>query len=170
MAENIQDSDWKNLAEDDFINKLIPDPKNTDINVITGVFLGKGTDAKVVRLYTTLQLNQYMQIPIDKILGAKRFPSGQIVIWIPGDLKVQVITTATLSGDFLKGNLQSSFSGQGGGLSGISQLLARAAGGGGGSNTFFAGCRTDVADPGGDPTCTLASSCFCPPPPSGCRC
>ena len=90
MAEKRQMDDWKDLTEDDLIKQLIPDPNSPDVNVLMGILIGRGRDAKTLRVYTTLQLNQFFEIPTDRILGVKRFPLGQIVVWIPGDLKVQL--------------------------------------------------------------------------------
>ncbi len=164
-------NDWKNLTEDDLISQIMPDPNNPDVNVLAGLFLGKDTNESTLRFYTTLQLNQYFQIPKDKILGVKRFPSGQIVIWLPGDLKVQLTTSTTMSGDYLKGNLQSAYSNRAGVGMGITQLFRAFAPTGGGGGTSWAGCPSDLP---GDPNCPIpntSSPPLCGPnPPSGCRC
>lgn len=168
MSDKDQDSskgkDWikKALEEDDFIKRVLPDMDNPDLNVLSGMFLGKGADEKNVRLYTTLELNQYFQIPKDKILGLKRFPSGRIAIWIPGDLRLQLITSSTLSGDFLKGGIQSAYSKSGmpGGLNSIARSLARQNQGGFSRDPF---CRTNAPDPD-NPICGLTDS-GCPSPP-----
>jgi hypothetical protein len=163
MSEKNEYSDRKGLEEDDLIKQLIPDPNNPDVNVLVGAFLGRGTDEKTIRLYTTLKLDQYFQLPKDKVLGVKRFSTGEIVVWIPGDLRVLATTSNTLSGDFLKGSIQSSFSRRGGG--GLGSLIARL-------NqapppSAFGGpfCKTDIPDPS-DPTCGLTQA-GCPPGP-GC--
>jgi len=169
MAEKQPMDDWKNLTEDDLIKQLIPDPNNHDIpNVLVGLMMGKGSDAKTIRVYTTLQLNQFFQIPADKILGVKRYPMGQIAVWIPGDLRVQLTTSHTLSGDFLKGSIQAAHGRRGGG--GVSGLVSAMIGTGGGG-TSFGGCPTDLPF---DPSCpipTTTSPPLCGPnPPTGCRC
>jgi hypothetical protein len=64
----------------DLINQLVPDPSNPDVNVLTGVFLGRGEDDKTVRVYTSVRLTEYFQIPKAKILGVKRFPTGQLAV------------------------------------------------------------------------------------------
>jgi hypothetical protein len=172
MPQKMQLDDWKHLTEDDLINQLIPDPNNPDLNVLVGVLLGKDTNEKLIRVYTTLRLDQYFLVPKDRILGAKRFPSSQIIIWIPGDVKVQHLCNTTLSGDFLKGSLQSAYArraGGGGGISGLGSALAAMVGNGGG--TSWGGCPTDLPF---DPSCpipTTTSPPLCGPnPPTGCRC
>jgi len=154
-------NDWKSLTDDDLISQLMPDPNNPDVNVIFGIFLGKDTNEKFVRLYTSLQLNQYFQIPKDKILGVKRFPSDRIALWIPGDQKVQLTTTSSLSGDFLKGNIQSALSANGNIGTTINSVLAAMSGGGNGVTDFYRGCISNSGTP--DPFCTH-------PPPTGCGC
>jgi hypothetical protein len=164
MTEKHEDSTRKGLEEDDLINKLIPDPNNPDVSVLVGAFLGRGTDEKSIRLYTTVRLDQYFQVPKDKVLGVKRFSSGQIAVWIPGDLRVQAVTSSTLSGDFLKGSIQSAFSMRGGGgLGSAAAILSRQAP----PPSAFGGpfCSTDIPDPT-NPICGLTQA-GCPSPP-GC--
>jgi len=156
-------NDWKNLTDDELISQLMPDPNNPDVNVVFGIFLGKDTNEKLIRLYTTLQLNQYFQIPKDKILGVKRFPSDRIALWIPGDLKVQLTATASLSGDFLKGSIQAARSASGNRGTTINSILAAMVGNGGGVTDFFPGCVSNSGTP--DPFCQPP-----PTPPTGCGC
>jgi hypothetical protein len=166
MAEGRQTDDWRNLTEDDLIRQLIPDPNRPDVNALTGILIGRGRDATMLRVYTTLQLNQFFEVPTDRILGVKRFPMGQIAVWIPGDLKVQLTTTNTLSGDFLKGSIQAAYARRAGGVSGLISALVGTGGG-----TSWGGCPTDLP---GDPSCpipTTTSPPLCGPnPPTGCRC
>lgn len=163
-------NDWKSLTDDDLITQLMPDPNNPDINVVVGVFLGSDLNEKMVRLYTTLQLNQYFQIPKDKILGAKRFPSERIAIWIPGDLKIQLTTSNTLSGDFLKGNFLSAYS-RGARTAGLGSVLtAMLAAGPGGGTSFFPGCQSNDTEPVCHDTLSPNLCNPQPPLPTGCRC
>ena len=162
MTENYQDSLQKALEEDDLINNLIPDPDSPDVNVLVGAFLGRGSDEKSIRVYTTVRLDAYFQVPKDKVLGVKRFATGQIAVWIPADLKLQAVASCSLSGDFLKGSIQSAFSGRGtGGLrSSVARLNQQQEPI---SRSPF--CSTDVPDPS-NPICGLtASGC-----PSGPQC
>jgi hypothetical protein len=166
MADTGGKNDWENLTDDELIRKLVPDPSSPDVSVLVGTLIGRGTDAKTLRLYTTLQLNQFVEIPADRILGVKRFPMGQIAVWIPGDLNVRVTTTNSLSGEFLRGSIQAGYGRAGGG---VASLISAMVGGSGG--TSWGGCPTDLP---GDPSCpipTTSSPPLCGPnPPTGCRC
>ncbi len=165
MSEEEHRDDWKDLVDDDLIRRLIPDPDNPNVNVLTGVLVGRGRDQKTLRVYTTLQLNQFVEVPIDRILGVKRFPMGQVAVWIPGDLDVQVTTTNTLSGDFLKGSIQAAHGPSTGGVSGLVSAMLGTGGGG----TSFGGCPTDLFDPS-CPIPNTSSPPLCGPAPTGCRC
>ena len=153
------------LEDDELLDQLLPDLDRSDVNPLAGVFVGKGASANTIRLYTTLTLDQYFQLPRDKVLGIKRYPSGRVVLWVPTDLRVQLVKSDTLPGDFLKGATQSALSRRSVGGSGLRRLFAAGPIGG----TSWGGCRTDFPDPSGDPTCTLI--CTPPePPPTGCSC
>jgi hypothetical protein len=167
MAEEGRSEDWKDLADDELIGRLLPDPSSPNVNVLTGALVGRGPDGSTLRVYTTLQLNQFVEVPVDRILGVKRFPMGQIAVWIPGDLDVTVTTTNTVSGEFLKGSIQAS-RGQmaGGGLGGLVSAMIGTGGGG----TSFGGCPTDLPF---DPSCPIPNTTsppLCGPKPTGCRC
>ncbi len=154
------------LEEDEFLDQLLPDLDRPDVNPLVGVFVGKGASANTIRLYTTLTLDRYFQLPRDKVLGIKRYPSGRVVLGVPADLRVQVVTSDAVPGDFLKGATQSALSRRSVGSSGLRRLFATGPIGG---TSWGGGCATDFPDPSGDPTCTL----ICPPPqppPTGCSC
>ncbi len=157
--------DRQHFDEDDLIEHLVPDLDHPDVLPISGVFIGKGSTAETIRLYTTIQLNQYFQVPRDKVLGVKRFASGVVVIWVPADLRVQLLHSDTLSGDFLKGSIQAE---AGSRLGGVRRLFAPAQNGGGGGFSRSPFCQTDVVDPG-NPICTLSPGCG-QPTPTGCSC
>jgi hypothetical protein len=167
MPEKMQLEDWKSLTEDALISQLAAGP-NPDLNVLVGVLLGNDTNEKLIRVYTSLRLDQFFLVPKDKILGAKRFPSGLIALWIPGDLRIQQVCSTTLSGDFLKGGVQAAYARRGSGaVGGLGSVLSAIGGGG----TSWGGCPTDLPF---DPSCpipTTTSPPLCGPnPPTGCRC
>jgi hypothetical protein len=164
MAEKRQDPTKTDSEATDLLNRLVPDPSNPDVNVLTGVFLGRAEDDRSARLYTTVRLTQYFQLPKDKILGVKRFPTGQLAVWIPGDLRVQVVTSNSFSGDFLKGNIQAAFAKRGAGGLGAAARLSQQ--GPDGASAFPGPfCTTDIPDPT-NPICGLTQA-GCPPGP-GC--
>ena len=165
MAERDYDA-GKGMEDDELINKLLPDPNNPDLNVLTGFFIGRGTDDKSVRVYTNMRLTQYFLIPKEKVLGVKHFPSGQLAVWIPGDLKVQLVSSNTISGDFLKGGIQSAYARRGGGGLGASIARLNQQQGPDQASQFGGPfCTTDIPDPS-NPICGLTQA-GCPPGP-GC--
>lgn len=158
--------DWKDLADDELIKRLLPDPDSPNVNVLMGMLIGRGRDDSTLRVYTTLQLNQFIEVPADRILGVKRLPMGQIAVWIPGDLDVRVTTTSTLSGEFLRGSIQAAHGRAGGGLGNLVSAMI----GGGGGGTSFGGCPTDLPF---DPSCPIPNTTsppLCGRNPTGCRC
>lgn len=159
------DNNWKNLLEEDLKSELIKDPDNSDLNVLSGIFLGKSTDEKMIRVYTKLDLSQYFRVPKDRILDAKRFPSGKIAVWIPGDLKIKLVTSDTLSGDFLKGSLQSANARRGSNTSILGSILGTNGPIGG---TSF-GCPLSDGQPICDTRTVFPNTCGCGGP-SGCTC
>jgi hypothetical protein len=164
MAESGRSDDWQDLSEDELIKKLVPDPDSPDVNVLVGVLIGRGRDEKTLRVYTTLRLNQFIEVPVDQILGVKRFPMGQIAVWIPSDLNVRMTTTRSLSGEFLQGSIQGAHGRAGGGVSGLISAMVGTGGGG----TSFGGCPSDIF---GDPNCPTGAPPVCPQtPPTGCNC
>ena len=163
MADKNPDPLKADAEAADLINRLVPDPANPDVNVLTGVFLGRGEDDRSLRVYTTVRLTEYFQVPKSKILGVKRFPTGQLAVWIPGDLRVQVVTSNSFSGDFLKGHIQAAFAKRG--ASGLGSSARLNQGGGGGASAFPGPfCNTDIADPT-NPICGITPGC-----PSGPGC
>jgi hypothetical protein len=166
MSEEGRMDDWKDLADDELVERLLPDPDSPNVNVLMGMLIGRGRDDSTLRVYTTLQLDQFIEVPADRILGVKRLPTGQIAVWIPGDLDVRVTTTSTLSGEFLKGSIQAAHGHSGGGLGNLVSAMIGLEGGAGG--TSFGGCFTDHATLG-CPIATTRSPPLCGRP-TGCHC
>ena len=158
-SDNVERNDF--AEDEELIERLVPEVDNPSATPIRGVFVGKGSSDETLRVYTTVELNRYLEVPRDKVLGIKRFPSGAIVVWVPGDLRLAVVQTDVLMADLLRGGIQA----QSRGLGGLRSLLARGPIGGGGEVTRSPFCQTNVVDPS-DPTCTLG----CPPPQTGCGC
>ena len=152
--------------DDELIARLVSDGGQADINALGGVFVASGATSDSVRVYTTLQLDEFLEIPRDKVLGIKRFPSGALVVWVPADLRVRLIKSDTLGGDFLKGHIQARASSRSLGSSSLGRMLARVGVGGGG--TSWGGCPTDFPDPS-RPDCGL-TQVGCPDPTTGCSC
>jgi hypothetical protein len=165
MSEERRMDDWKDVVDEELIKRLLPDPDSPNVNVLMGMLIGRGRDDSTLRVYTTLQLDQFIEVPADRILGVKRLPMGQIAVWIPGDLDVRVTTTSTLSGEFLKGSIQAAHGHSGGGLG---NLVSAMIGGEGGGGTSYGGCPTDLFTLG----CPIRNT-MSPPlcgRPTGCHC
>jgi hypothetical protein len=153
--------------DDELLKKIAPDGGNPNAVVLTGVFLGRGVDANTMRLYTAMDLSQYFQLPKDKVLAVKRMPQGQVIVWVPRDLKVQLVASQTMTAEFLKGSIQSAYISRAQRTSSFGSLARSAAR----VNeppppSVFGGpfCQTDIADPT-NPICGLTAT-GCPPPPS----
>jgi hypothetical protein len=165
MSEEGRMDDWKDLADDELLKRLLPDPDSPNVNVLMGMLIGRGRDDSTLRVYTTLQLNQFVEVPADRILGVKHLPMGQIAVWIPGDLDVRVTTTSTLSGEFLSGSIQAAHGRAGGGLGNLVSAMMGIGGGG----TSYGGCPTDLPFEPGCPIINTTSPPLCGRP-TGCRC
>jgi hypothetical protein len=150
-------------SDDEFLKGILPPSGSPDVTVLTGVFLGRGT-GESHRLYTALDLSQFFEIPKDKILGIKRSPAVQVLVWVPKDVRVQIVASRSMTAEFLRGSIQAAFVTRAQGRSGLGSLLpfARV------NDTppsVFGGpfCQTDIADPT-NPICGL-TQVGCPPPP-----
>jgi hypothetical protein len=161
----VSDKDPKdpNGADDDeFLKGILPESGSPNVSVLSGVFLGSGT-GDTYRLYTALDLSQYFEIPKDKVLGIKRRPAGQVLVWVPKDLRVHMVASQSMTAEFLRGSIQAAYLARAQRQSGMGSLLPSAR-----INdtppSVFGGpfCQTDVADPS-NPIC--GTTVGCPPPP-----
>jgi hypothetical protein len=168
MDEMDYDKMQPGMDDEELLKRIAPEGGSADASVLSGVFLGRGTEENVLRLYTAMDLSQYFQIPQDKVLAVKRMPQGQVLVWVPRDLKVQVITSQTMPAEFLRGSIQSAFVSRARRSSGFGALARRAlAADDPQPPSVFGGpfCQTDVPDPS-NPICGLTAA-GCPPGP-GC--
>src|SRR5262245_40987396 len=94
--------------DEEFLKKILPESGSPDVSVLSGVFLGRGA-GKTYRLYTALDLSQYLDIPKDKVLGIKRRPTGQVLVWVPKDLRVQMVASQSMTAEFLRGSIQAAY-------------------------------------------------------------
>ena len=166
MSEMNQENIQPDMEDDEFLKKILPESGSPEVSVLTGVFLGRGTDKNTLRLYTAMNLSTYFQVPKDKVLAIKRMPEGQVMIWVPRDLNVQVITSQSMPAEFLKGSIQAAFMSRAQRTSSLGSLARVTARQNDPPPSVFGGpfCQTDVADPT-NPICGLTAA-GCPPPPS----
>lgn len=167
MSETDLDKAMQEMGDDELLKKISPESGNPNAIVLTGIFLGRGVEANTVRLYTAMDLSQYFQLPKDKVLGVKRMPQGQVLVWVPRDVKVQVVHSHTNTAEFLKGSIQSAYISRAQRTSSFGSLARSAARVNDQPQpSVFGGpfCQTDIADPS-NPICGLTAT-GCPPPPS----
>jgi hypothetical protein len=136
-------NDNSGLKPDDIIGRVVPQGGNPDVKTLTGVFLGESGRAGYWRLYTSINLDRYFEFPKENALGAERFPSHQIVVWLKPETRVDMMTSTSAPVDFLQGKLASRH------LSGRSLALPVGGGGGGGLGC----CRSNPYTTEDDPNC-----------------
>jgi len=166
MSEMDQDKARQDMDDDELLKRIVPEPGAPDVVVLTGVFLGRGGETNTLRLYTAMDLSQYFQLPKDKVLGVKRMPQGQVLVWVPRDLRVQLVASQTLPAEFLRGSIQSAYMSRAQRVSSFGSLARSSARVNDPPPSVFGGpfCQTDIADPS-NPICGLTAA-GCPPPPS----
>lgn len=108
------ESGSKNLVEEEFIQKLVPDPSQPpDVGLLTG-YLGKSSRPGHSRLYLTLELSSYVDIPDADILHTQSLKNdgnllGGTLVWVnrDADLKSTTTTGREMQADFLRGSIAS---------------------------------------------------------------
>jgi hypothetical protein len=143
----------RELRQDDLIGRLVPDPANTDLVRLAGLFLGNSEREAYWRLYLTTSLNHYLEFRKEDTVDAERFPSGAIVVWLKPEARVQERITRSIPAAFLQGNISSMYLPRTTDVSGLRQLL-RLAGPGCDpktphtqQNTCQVGCDTPFPSP-----------------------
>lgn len=106
----------KTLNEDEIIENLVPNPSQVpNVRVLAG-FLGKSSREGYWRLYSTAQLNEYVEIREADIVHYQRLSSeqsslGGTLIWVKRDAELQ--HTRTTSGQaqasFFQGDISARF-------------------------------------------------------------
>src|SRR5262249_589393 len=75
------------IPEDDFVSKVVKDPKQPPDAILLSGFLGKSSEEGHIRLYFDPGLSQYVEIPNDAILHTQEIPKeasplGGSNVWI----------------------------------------------------------------------------------------
>jgi hypothetical protein len=164
MSQEYNDDDLeRELKDDGLVDRLVPDPGNPDVTVLRSTFIGKGTRDDVLRIYTSMDFSEYFEVPKDKVLGAKRYPSGRLIVWLPSDVQVRMTRSKSMSAEYLKGSIQASYlrRSQGSGLSRTLRAMVGPEDPGGSYDPPF--CKTDHFDPQECPEGGLTDA-GCPPP------
>ncbi|WP_447403018.1 hypothetical protein ACE1MS_23425 (plasmid) [Lysinibacillus sp. fkY74-1] len=99
------------LIEELVGNKSLP----PDVKTLVG-FLGQSDCAEYWRLYLTLELNEFLEIPTDDIIYSQSLktdhnPLGGSLVWVKNDSKIRHARLTPLQAqlDFLKGGIMNSF-------------------------------------------------------------
>jgi hypothetical protein len=139
-----------NVTHDEFVGKLVKDPKSPPDTILLTGYLGKSSEEGHTRLYFDPELKSYIEIPNEAILHSQQIPEEQSAlggsnVWIARDAEVVHgrVGPSRTKAKFFQGPIGAA---------------AAAAGGGG------------VAGPGGGagnsvlPACVVtdASVCVCP--------
>jgi hypothetical protein len=133
MAEN-----KANIPLDDFVSKVVKDPKQPpDTTLLTG-YLGKSSEEGHTRIYFDPELKNYLEVPNDAILHTQEIPKeasslGGSHIWIKSDAELihGKVGPSRTKAKFFEGPIAAAAAGIGGG--GI---------GGGGNSVFICGNET----------------------------
>lgn len=78
---------------DEFVKRLVPDPKNPPDTLLLSGFLGTSSEENHTRLYFDMELANYIEIPDDAILHSEPLPTGHgglggSYVWIRRDAEV----------------------------------------------------------------------------------
>jgi hypothetical protein len=101
----------KEIKTDEIVDRLLQEGDPTDVVKLVGRYLGNNERGDSFRLYLNEQLNHYLEFPKEATLDAERVSSGNIIVWVKRDTKVQDTKTRRLSEEFLRGDIQRSYSG-----------------------------------------------------------
>ncbi len=79
--------------EDPMVAALVPDPSQGAPNAaILHGYLGRSTTEGVWRLYLSVELDRYVELPEDEILHTKQLPDdGGTLVWVRKDLALNVV-------------------------------------------------------------------------------
>ena len=104
------------LRFDDFVSKVVPDPKQPANALLLFGYIGASSEADQVRLYFDPRLEDWIDIRRESILYAKALDSDQSqlggsLVWIPRDAEIThgAVGAGQLKARFLEGRLQKAF-------------------------------------------------------------
>jgi hypothetical protein len=99
-------------SHDNFVDRLVPDPSDVpDLRAISG-FPGRSSRPKHVRVYLTLELSDYVEIPQDGVVHKESLqtperPLGGVIVWVKREAKIHRVRSASreAQADFLRGSV-----------------------------------------------------------------
>jgi len=102
--------DRPELSQEALVEALVPDPSSgpPDATVLRG-YLGRGSVEGTWRLYLTTALDDYVEIPGDKILHSHKLSEDRgTMVWVPKGLELRrkQITSEAVQAEFLAGSIE----------------------------------------------------------------
>jgi len=96
------------MADNDFVSKIVKDPKNPPDAVMLTGFVGASSEKGCTRLYFDANLSNYVDIPNDAILHTQKVGAesglGGSYVWVKRDAElIYGSATARPKGKFLEG-------------------------------------------------------------------
>lgn len=124
MAEN-----KANIPLDDFVSKVVKDPKQPpDTTLLTG-YLGKSSEEGHTRIYFDPELKNYLEVPNDAVLHTQEIPKevsslGGSHIWIKSDAELihGKVGPSRTKAKFFEGPIAAAAAGFAGGAAGVQQI------------------------------------------------
>jgi hypothetical protein len=102
----------KEIRIDDFTENLVKDPDNPPNLIVLSGFVGRSTRKGYVRLYLTPELNDYIEIPEEKIHHQEQVQKvqnslGGSQLWIERETTIvrKKVESRTMQADFLQGEI-----------------------------------------------------------------
>jgi len=105
-----ESEDRPELSQDALVEALVPDPDHLPDVIMLQGFLGRGGAEGAWRLYFTQDLDDYVDIPADKIVHSRRLPEDRgTMVWVPKGLVLEHkrIASEDVQAEFLAGPISS---------------------------------------------------------------
>jgi hypothetical protein len=103
-------TDRPELSQDALVEALVPDPGSLADVVMLHGYLGKSAAEGSWRLYLTPDLDEYVEIPADKILHHRKLSEDRgTMVWVPRGLALQhkQVRSEEVQAGFLAGPIAS---------------------------------------------------------------
>ena len=137
-------------------NEWSPDPSDPNVRSLSGFMLVRSEDGSAYRLYLNSELSQYVEMPKDAVVHAKRISKQRTIVYLKPGTQVKRIYSRTLPIEFLQGEIQRGMFRGASGLNLGGMMLMSCPGSG------CAHCTTGCSElPGGTPPDTSGFTCNC---------
>lgn len=105
-----ESADHPELSQDALVEALVPDPGSLADVVMLHGYLGKSAAEGSWRLYLTPALDEYVEVPEDKILHHRKLSEDRgTMVWVPRGLALQhrQVRSEEVQAEFLAGPIAS---------------------------------------------------------------